>query len=333
MNYESVSLKAKTLAQASLVWITLLAAAPLAFANDAPTLRLHPAERVAAATKTAILGAARAGGRIVAVGDHGVILLSDDDGRTFRQARSVPTDLTLTAVSFADSAKGWAVGHGGVILATDDGGETWRLQREDLKVDQPLFSVFFRNASEGWAVGLWSLVLHTSDGGRTWTTVTLPPPEGAKKADKNLYAIFPGKDDALFITSEQGVMLRSVNGGANWTYLQTGYKGSLWTGVTLKDGTVVAGGLRGSLLASSDNGTTWATAKSAMQSSITALAQVSGGTVVAVGLDGAVLKSNDGGKTFAGVNREDRAPLTAVLPNADGRLVLFSGNGPVAASN
>jgi len=79
---------------------------------------------------------------MVAVGDRGVVLLSDDGGATFRQAKQVPTRATLTTVAFApDGATGWAVGHWRVILNTRDAGETWILQRDDLSVDQPLFTV------------------------------------------------------------------------------------------------------------------------------------------------------------------------------------------------
>ncbi|MFU0418243.1 WD40/YVTN/BNR-like repeat-containing protein, partial [Acinetobacter baumannii] len=90
-----------------------------------------------------LLDATRAGKRVVAVGEHGIVLLSDDEGKTYRQARTVPVSATLSAVSFADEKHGWAVGQWGVILATSDGGETWVKQRMDTAVDQPLFSVVF----------------------------------------------------------------------------------------------------------------------------------------------------------------------------------------------
>src|SRR5471032_2687810 len=92
---------------------------------------LRPAERVASPEQVRMLSATRAGTRIVAVGDRGVVILSDDNGSTFRQARMVPTSSSLTSVTFTDPSHGWAVGHWGVIVATNDGGETWQLQRSD----------------------------------------------------------------------------------------------------------------------------------------------------------------------------------------------------------
>jgi len=301
-----------------------------AFAQSTvPPVSLHEAEQVAAATNVPVLGVARAGTRIVTVGDHGVVLLSDDDGKSYRQARAVPTNLTLTATYFVDSHKGWAVGHGGVIIATGDGGETWQLERSDLSVDQPLFSVYFRNENEGWAVGLWSLMLHTMDGGRHWIPLAVPVPPGAKKADKNLYSIFSSGNGTLLMTSEQGLVLRSTDAGATWDYVKSGYSGSLWTGIGLRDGTLLVGGLRGSVLRSEDNGNTWSPAKTDLASSITAFGEQSDGSVVAVGVDGAVLKSTDGGRTFSGKTRSDRQALTAVLPQAGAEAHLFSDGGPL----
>ena len=148
--------------------------------SEMASLKIQPAEISTAASGATMLSSARAGNRIVAVGDRGIVLLSDTDGKEFRQAKSVPVRSTLTAVCFVDEKSGWAVGHWGVVLRTDDAGENWTLQRSDTTVDQPLFSVHFRNRDTGWAVGLWSLVVATKDGGKTWIPVRIPPPPGGK---------------------------------------------------------------------------------------------------------------------------------------------------------
>src|SRR5213593_949007 len=80
-------------------------AAPVAEALDRPALP------VAMAAKSMLLGAAQAGERLVAVGERGIVVLSEDAGRTWRQAR-VPVSVTLTAVRFVDAKQGFVVGHG-----------------------------------------------------------------------------------------------------------------------------------------------------------------------------------------------------------------------------
>jgi photosystem II stability/assembly factor-like uncharacterized protein len=235
----------------------------------------------------------------------------------------------LTSVTFTNEKTGWAVGQWGAILRTDDGGETWKLQRVDLSTDRPLFSVYFKDASEGWAVGLWSLMLHTTNGGNTWEVVTLAPPPGSKKADANLNSVFADDKGDLFVSAERGMVLKSSDAGKSWTYASTGYAGSFWSGVVLKDGTVLVGGLRGSIYRSVDQGATWSNVSSSLHSSVTDLVQQSNGTVVGVSLDGVSLTSTDDGKTFTGSQRPDRLPLTAVTEAPDGKLLTFSDSGPV----
>jgi len=311
----------------SFLLVVLLALARVAQAQPSPTL--VPAQIVGHAAQATMIASTRAGSHIVAVGDHGVVLLSDDDGATFRQASAVPVDSTLTSVSFVDPRQGWAAGHWGVVLHTVDGGEHWSIQRSDVKSDRPLFALHFFDAKRGVAVGLWSLVIATDDGGASWQTVSVPVPEGAKKADLNLLGLFVDAKARLYAPAERGMVLRSDDQGRTWAYLSTGYKGSLWTGVATPQGALLVGGLRGSMYRSVDEGRSWTRIDTTSKSSVTDLAE-SGGQIVGVGLDGLVLRSRDDGATFAAEVRSDRISLTALVLGEKGRLVLFSRQGVVS---
>lgn len=298
-------------------------------ATGTGALKLLPAVITPGAIKAMMVSSTLAGKRIVAVGDHGIVLLSDDEGKSFRQAKAVPVRVTLTSVSFIDDKNGWAAGQWGVILTTADGGETWTLQRSDTTVDQPLFSIYFKDKERGWAVGLWSLVLATTDGGKNWASVKLPPPPGGGKPDRNLQRIFADRKGALYIAAEQGIVIRSADNGATWTYAATGYKGSFWTGITLKNDTLLVGGLRGTIYRSIDNGKSWKEVPSGVKSSITDFAEADG-KVYAVGLDGVSLVSSTGGASFTATQREDRIPFTSLAVTHAGRLVAFSKQGVVS---
>src|SRR5438105_8021391 len=78
-----------------------------------PEIRVTNALRWVDPEKSAFMAVAHAGNRLVMVGEHGIVLLSDDGGRSFRQARALPIQSTLTAVYFADSTHGWSVGQWG----------------------------------------------------------------------------------------------------------------------------------------------------------------------------------------------------------------------------
>lgn len=292
-------------------------------------LKHQPAVKAGNPLRDMMLAATRAGKRIVAVGERGVVLLSDDDGATYHQAKSVPTRATLTSVHFVDDKTGWSAGHWGSILTTEDGGETWRLQRDDLETDQPLFSVWFRDHRNGVAAGLFSLLLVTEDGGKTWNKARLPSLPGSRMRDVNLFRIFPERGGTIWIAGEHGLLFRSQDGARTWDSVPTGAKGTLWTGTTLDDDSILVGGLSGSMYRSTDRGATWSRVDTGTKSSITDMVQLANGQVFAVGLDGLTLTSDDRGATFKAKRRADQSALTAVTVNSRGVPLIFSQSGVV----
>lgn len=309
--------------------IGALGACLATFALAAPPARLAPVAAVPSpiATRAPMLAAARAGGRAVAVGANGVVLLSDDDGLHYRQARSVPVSTQLNGVSFIDAGQGWAVGQWGAILATTDGGDSWRLQRLDTRTDRPLFAVHFFDARRGVAVGLWSLVLITQDGGASWTeAAALPAVEG--QADLNLLGLFADGRGGLYAAAEKGRLFHSGDEGRTWTVLDTGYRGSLWCGAVLADGALLVGGQRGTLMRSDDGGRHWQQLPLERRGAVTAIA-VAGADVLVAGLDGLQARSADGGRSFRSLPADGQS-FTAALAAQDGAWLRFSRSGVVA---
>ena len=86
-----------------------------------------PAQKSPLAARGMLTGLTRAGKRLVAVGQRGHVLLSDDAGKTWQQA-DVPVSADLVAVCFPNAETGWAVGHDGVVLKSIDAGRSWGRQ-------------------------------------------------------------------------------------------------------------------------------------------------------------------------------------------------------------
>ncbi|WP_454739223.1 WD40/YVTN/BNR-like repeat-containing protein [Cupriavidus necator] len=311
----------------SLVAIALWSAYPAEAAEVVPAKRwptVAPAQRVSNASSAPLLASARAGSRIVAVGDHGVILLSDD-GTRFRQAKTVPVRSLLTSVQFVDARRGYAAGHDGVVLETQDGGETWTLLRATPGVEQPILSLYFDSPEHGIGVGLYGWAIETRDGGRTWSDLRI---ESGENADRHLLHMFASGRGSLFITGEGGTIFRSADRGKSWQAVSTGNKGSLWYGISLLDGTLLVCGMRGHLYRSTDDGKTWEAVASNTTQSLTGIAELADGSVIVVGMAGTVLDSQDSGKSFSVTTRAEQESLTAVL--ADGsRPLLLSMTGPL----
>ncbi len=271
------------------------------------------------AAKSLLLHATRAGKRIVAVGEFGHVLLSDDEGKGWRQAKSVPTTTTLTAVTFVDDKHGWAVGHGGLVLASRDGGDTWTIQTGKLEGSDSLFSVWFRDAERGMAVGPYGYAIGTGDGGKSWEQVTLAEGEDG---ERHLNGIFSGPQGQIFVAAEGGRVFRSGDDGRSWKLISLPYKGSIWGGMTLKDGGILVWGMRGHALLSRDGGDTWAELQTSTDQSLTGGAELDGGTLVLVGANG-IMAFGAASQPFKSIVRDDRQCATAVLPAGRGFLFFY----------
>src|SRR6266851_4011468 len=99
---------------------------------------------------------------VVAVGDVGTILRTEDGGATWT-LQSSGTSNPLLGVSFVDPNTGTAVGNNGTILRTIDGGATWMPQSGG--TSNTLWGVSFVDANTGTAVGDSGTILRTTDGG------------------------------------------------------------------------------------------------------------------------------------------------------------------------
>ncbi|AZC37258.1 WD40/YVTN/BNR-like repeat-containing protein [Pseudomonas chlororaphis] len=315
----------------SLLGVALLPAPVQAAASAADTVY---STESAKASKGLMLDVVHAGSRLVAVGDRGHILYSDDQGQTWTQAK-VPTRQLLTAVYFVDAKHGWAVGHDAQVLASEDGGLTWTKQFEDLKREAPLLDVWFQDTNNGFAVGAYGALLATTDGGKHWEDAS----DRLDNEDQyHLNAIAAVKGSGLFIVGEQGSMFRSADWGQTWERLEGPYEGSFFGVIgTAQPATLLAYGLRGNLYRSTDFGSTWEqvelkAARGSLEFGLSGATLLDDGSLVIVGNGGSVVRSTDNGLTFSVYNRPDRISLAAVTAAGNGNLIL-AGQGGVRSTS
>jgi len=313
-----------------------------------------------ASSNALILDAASVDGHIVAVGERGIILTSDDNGASWKQS-PVPTSAVLTAVYMYDRDLGWAVGHDSVVLKTTDGGDTWTVTHFAPELEQPLFDVWFADADNGLAVGAYGYVLVSNDGGDTWQESSLDAreldaaiveepadAEAEVEADADDGEFFDDADswkddipadyhlnalaqsgDQLFIGAERGNIYRSADQGQSWVLLPSFYPGSFFGAFATSQGDLYVMGLTGHLFRSRDGGLTWDKIETGVETSLNAAAELSDGTLVVIGMSGTLLVSRDNGESFELVQQANRKALTGVLPTGDGGLLLLGEAGAV----
>lgn len=287
------------------------------------------------ALESLLLDADAAGQHVVAVGERGHVLLSDDGGDSWRQAAEVPTRVTLTAVTLHNEQTGWAVGHDAVILRTRDGGETWELVHSAPEEQLPLLDIWFRDADSGIAIGAYGYFVETDDGGDSWSQIQLDITDN--DAAEDIFAYDEGGDFHLnhlaratsgvfYIAAEAGTVYRSADEGMSWKSLPSPYAGSFFGSLPLAEQSLLLFGLRGHLFRSDDAGETWEELDSGTEAMLTDGLELADGTIVLVGLAGTVLTSADGGQTFAVHPQEDRQGYSSVLSDGDS-LLLFGEFG------
>jgi photosystem II stability/assembly factor-like uncharacterized protein len=304
-----------------------------------------PAEIEPLAPTSLLLDLAVAGSRLVAVGERGHVLLSDDQGATWRQAKSVPTRAMLTAVFFIDADYGWAVGHDETILNSVDGGETWTRSHFAPEAQQPLLDLWFANRVSGIAVGAYGAYFTTNDGGRSWASAKFAPPpaqvpthDGEAAPDEGPGLMEEGPPDyhlnrivgvanRLYIAAEGGQLYRSDDRGASWRALPSPYEGSFFGLVPIRGDGLLAFGLRGHLFRSADAGETWTRLESNTSSMLTDGVAINDLRVVIVGLAGVLLVSGDAGETFRLTQQDDRKGISALLPGPAGTVVVAGEGG------
>jgi photosystem II stability/assembly factor-like uncharacterized protein len=280
----------------------------------------------AGAMRSTLLDLIVAGKRLVAVGERGHVLLSDDEGKTWRQARAVPTRTTLTCVHATDANTLWAAGHGGMILRSADAGETWSIATGSADGPDVLLCIRVESDGRGLAMGGFGIALATADGGKNWKPLSLLPGEAG---EKHLNRLFVSNAGTWLIAAEGGQVLRSSEPMATkWTAVKTPYKGSLWTGLALPGGALLACGMRGNVVRSVDDGLSWQHLPIADAGSLTGAAVLPDGRPVLVGVDGTFVVGDAAGESFRLRRLDDRATLTATVALPGGGLVAASTAGP-----
>jgi photosystem II stability/assembly factor-like uncharacterized protein len=288
--------------------VAMFAAPPAAEAGFEPEAVVRRVDRVA------LLALVRVGDRLVAAGERGRILVSDDSGTSWRVA-STPTMHTLTALAFVDAKNGFATGHQGVLLRTEDGGLTWRQAVVEMKEKRPLFAVRV-DGSRGIAVGAYGSYLESDDGGRSWKARRIGPAD----FDRHLTGIARIGPKEVVLAGEGGTLLATSDAGSTWHELKSPYAGSFFGAIGLANGTVIAYGMRGNAYRSADSGRSWqridlGSYTGALQGAV----ELPDSSVVLTGADGMIARSTDGGSRFAPSPVANRMTVTAAVPTPSGR--------------
>ena len=300
-----------------------------------------PAMSYEEASRSLLIDVDRAGARLVAVGEHGNIIYSNDNGESWSQA-VVPVSTTLTALNFPTPSQGWAVGHGAVILHSADGGLTWVKQLDGFQANQMVVDLARKHRDE-----LVQRISAASDSEKRNLEYELDEAEFALEDARFDTTIGPSKPllDVWFKDEKEGVAIgaygfffRTTNGGKTWenwaNEIDNIDRYHLNAIQQIEGGALFIVGEAGNLFLSTDLGESWSTITSPYEGSLFGITGTqTADEVLVFGLRGSVFRPSDIGQQWNKINLPVAATLTAAMLDDSGTITLVGHSGTLLVSD
>jgi len=298
-------------------------------------------------TRSLLLDIVHIDGRLVAVGERGHIVYSDDDGASWMQA-IVPTRQMLTAVYFISRERGWAVGHDGLVLVTVDAGAHWSIQRDGLAeqsiknrklvdslmhrrmmLKQSLVAAADAKERQRLQYSIGELELDLEDASLALAQPPQTPPLLDVYFSDYLHGVAVGAFNTLLLTED---------GGLSWNdagdYLDNPEEFHLNAVTGDGQGHLWVAGEGGLLARSIDRGSTWTKIPTPYDGSWFGVSRAhQSDTLLAFGLRGNIFRSSDGGTTWHRVEVNTSRSLAGGGFVSDRYAVLVGAVGTVLISN
>lgn len=304
--------------------LVLLAAAAMAQpAHEMP----RPAYQAPLAAEALVLDVTATSRNLVAVGERGHVLLSQD-GRSWIQADFVPVQATLTRVAYAEGHL-WAVGHDSTIIHSYDFGQTWSVQHFEPDWEMPLLDVHFHTQERGLAVGAFGLFMETNDGGQRWDVFDLADRVTSEAIDWDEAALLMAMDDESTFEDlvdqwdddEYYDAAMDFDRGC-YEFMECHLNAFL----ELADGRQMIAAERGYGFRSVDGGETWESFRFPYSGSMFGLVEFAEDSILAFGLRGHVQRSDDFGDSWEILETGLQSTLKGAALDAQGR-PLMVGSG------
>ena len=295
---------------------------------------------------------------VFAVGHDGVILRSDDAGRSWKKmfdgnmankqvvaAAKAKLDALQAQFDLLSKSTGQLVSKQATNPATSSEMQKLQLLEKELETAQfgfedaqagarfgaarPMLDVWFKDEKTGWVVGSYGQIFETRDSGTTWTLISSRLDNPDFRHYNGLYGDSSG---VLLIAGEAGQVYRSDDFGMTWKRFDTGYTGHFYGTLIAEDAMgaqqVFAYGFGGNIYRSSAGFSKWEKLKSPTTESIVQALLIDN-VVVFVDQKGRLIAADKGGDGLRYISRKEGKPVTGMVRVGNSnKLVLSAQGGP-----
>lgn len=299
-----------------------------------------PAVQSDKAAQRLLLDVEVVGSRLVAVGQRGHIVYSDDAGKSWSQAK-VPVSTTLTAAHFPTATHGWAVGHSGVVLHSSDGGKTWTKQLDGLRVNELVIEQNRQQVEELEALleeaddaEVEELEVRLEDAQMALDDSEWDAQDGPSKPFLDVW--FKNEQEG-FVVGAYGLFFATNDGGKTWVSradrLENPDRLHLNSIAQVTGGAFFIVGETGEIHLSADGGDSWQRLESPYSGSLfNVMGTGAVNEVLVMGLRGSLFRSDDLGQTWKRVKTGVVDSLNGGAHGTDGRVVITGNSGVVLTS-
>ena len=254
---------------------------------------------------------------VVVVGSHGLVLVSNDDGESWRRQElsGWPALIDVTACTNGIIA---ALSFEGDIWVSEDRGSTWQARQQGSE-ESPQ-AITCDQANRLWVVGAFTTISSTEDLGKHWSVFTTDE-------DIILNNIQFINDTEAFVSGEFGTLMKTEDAGKTWETLAPikadFYPQDMYFEDSMRGWTI---GLVGVALRTIDGGQSWQQQETNTLVSLFRLAK-SGETLFAVGGEGKIFYLNGEAWNEVDHGRDIRLYLGGIEALQNNRIIVSGPSG------
>jgi photosystem II stability/assembly factor-like uncharacterized protein len=187
--------------------------------------------------------------RLVAAGQQGSTVVSDDAGATFAPVGGRLLGKFSRVVAGRVAGSAFAPGPDGTLGRTVDGGQTWT--RGNVATSEDVLDVSFPTVNDGYALDVAGGVFNTNDGGGHWATLDTGSTARAQ-------AVYAPSASVVMVVGPTGIR-RSVDSGGSFSAVHGSAVGSTQLSGVDRAGTAAVVWGSQDVARTVDNGKTWTT--------------------------------------------------------------------------
>ncbi|MFA7289178.1 MAG: YCF48-related protein, partial [Melioribacteraceae bacterium] len=233
----------------------------------------------------------------------------------------------FNSIVFADSKTSFAVGDSGSVVVSRDSGKTWLGANINSKV--LLNDVFSFRSGKCFIVGDSATLLMSQDNLNSFIDV----PTMQMRNGITFFNIYFKNESLGFITGNNGIILKTMNGGMNWKQVITNTDNLLYDIVFTDNKSGFAVGWEGTLLKTTDSGETWIKVDSNSDTYLKSIDFNMNGYGIIVGGNGTMLRTTDYGRNWKKQNINIQGGFQKVKFIKENYVIALGIRGAILISN